>query len=90
MLESAPLPVSLLRTDDSGQPADAVELVKGANTELETATLLVDLMWSAAEGADLQVAALLIGDDGRAYGEQPIVDRLRPQRRDVGGPPRRS
>ena len=77
--EPAPLPVSLLRTDDSGQPADAVELIKGANTELETAPLLVDLMWTAAEGSDLQVAALLIGDDGRAYRDQPIVDRLRPQ-----------
>ncbi len=79
VLDSTPLPVSLLRTADSGQPADAVELVKGANTELETAPLLVDLMWSAAEGADLQVAALLIGDDGRANRDQPIVDRLRPQ-----------
>ncbi len=77
--EPAPLPVSLLRTDDTGQPADAVELVKGANTELETAPLLVDLMWSGAQEADLQVAALLIGDDGRAYRDQPIVDRLRPQ-----------
>jgi stress response protein SCP2/predicted Ser/Thr protein kinase len=79
VLDATPLPVSLLRTDDSGQPADAVELIKGANTELETAPLLVDLMWSAADGADLQVAALLIGDDGRAYRDQPIVDRLRPQ-----------
>ena len=79
VVDSAPLPVSLLRSDDTGQPADAVELVKGANTELETAPLLVDLMWSAAEGADLQVAALLIGDDGRAYRDQPLVDQARPQ-----------
>ncbi|HEX4015365.1 MAG TPA: protein kinase [Frankiaceae bacterium] len=79
VLDAAPLPVSLLRTDDSGHPADAVELVKGANTELETAPLLVDLMWSAADGADLQVAALLIGDDGRSHGTQPIIDRQRPQ-----------
>ncbi len=77
--EPTPLPVSLLRSDDTGQPADAVELVKGANTELETAPLLVDLMWTAAEGAELQVAALLIGDDGRAYRDQPIVDQARPQ-----------
>jgi stress response protein SCP2 len=77
--EPAPLPVSLLRSDDTGQPADAVELVKGANTELETAPLLVDLMWTAADGADLQVAALLIGDDNRAYRDQPIVDQARPQ-----------
>jgi stress response protein SCP2/predicted Ser/Thr protein kinase len=79
VLGGAALPVSLLRTDDSGAAADAVELVKGANTELETAPLLVDLMWSVADGADLEVAALLIGDDGRAYREQPIVDRSRPQ-----------
>ncbi len=79
VVDSAPLPVSLLRSDDTGQPADAVELVKGANTELETAPLLVDLMWSGAEGSDLQVAALLIGDDGRAYRDQPLVDQARPQ-----------
>ncbi len=72
-----PLPVSLLRPSESGQPAVPVELVKGANTELETAPLLIDLMWSAAGGADLQVAALLLGDDGRAYREQPLVDRTR-------------
>ncbi len=77
--EPAPLPVSLLRSDDTGQPADAVELVKGANTELESAPLLVDLMWTAAEGADLQVAALLIGDDGRAYRDRPLVDQTQPR-----------
>ncbi len=80
--ESSPLPVSLMRAGESGQPAVAVELVKGANTELETAPLLIDLMWSAAAGADLQVAALLIGDDGRAYRDEPLVDRARPQRPD--------
>jgi stress response protein SCP2/predicted Ser/Thr protein kinase len=74
-----PLPVSLIRADDSGQPAMAVELVKGANTELETAPLLIDLMWSEAGGARLQVAAVLIGDDGLAYQDQPTVDERRPQ-----------
>ena len=73
----------------AGSPPMPVELVKGANTELETAPLLVDLMWSAAEGAELQVAALLIGDDGRAYA------RPAPRRSDAaagpfgGGPARR-
>ena len=52
---------------------------QGRPIELETARLLIDLMWSVAEGAELQVAALLIGEDGRAYGDQPLVDRTRPE-----------
>ncbi len=75
--QPAPLPVSLLRADESGRPAVPVELIKGGNTELEAASLLVDLLWSSAD-ADLQVAALLIGDDGLAYRDQPFVDRSHP------------
>lgn len=72
-----PAPVSLLRDAESGQQAEPVELVKGANAEVETGVLLVDLMWSNASGGDLDVAAVLIDVDDRPLDALAPVDRRR-------------
>jgi stress response protein SCP2 len=70
--------VSLLRgADDPTQQEDPVELVKGANTEVETGVLLCDLQWSNTAGGDLDVAAVLVDRNGRALDALAPVDRRR-------------
>ncbi len=73
----AGLAVSLLRDTETGQQADPVELVKGANVEVETGSLLVDLMWSNAAGGEVDVAAVRIDREGRALDGLVPVDRRR-------------
>lgn len=72
-----PAAVSLLRDTETGQHADPVELIKGANVEVEVGSLLVDLMWSDAAGGEVEVAAVLIDRDGKALDGLVPVDRRR-------------